>query len=283
MKVRVLFFALASGMAACASSQSGLQRALDPSMERVLRTESYLWTVSGITGHPERLMRSDGYIYMSDMAPVMRYLTLVQDTSRFLTLRKFVQANMLSRDASGLLPWRRFRDGARFERATPYGDRFLRQALNLAWHELGDTVSGELLARVPWFSGDEDEKYSESYRLAMRCADAVDLVSYDVAVARATLRDANSRFDRIVAENVKRGDSRVEAGELDLASCLTRLAIMAGDPDATVRYLDRTLDIVAPLLVHSGRPDLGTTADVLLTLRLVRQKGPAYHAVIRSP
>ncbi len=273
----VLAAALASG-ASCASTQSRMHRALDPSMERVLATESYLWTVSGISGQPERLLRSDGYLYLSDIGPVMRYLALVQDSSRFRSLRRFVETNMLGRDSVGrLVPLRRSRTGSAFERATPYGDRFLRKALNSAWQQFSDSASAKLLASISWVTDDQDDKYDEMYHLTMHCADAVDVTGADLTAAAAVLKDADRRFNGLVDENNRLGKSKVAGGELDFASCLTRLAVVTNNPDATVRYLDRTLDILKPLLVHSGRPDLGTTADVLLTLRLVKLSGPSYY------
>jgi hypothetical protein len=63
---------------------------------------------------------------------------------------------------------------------------------------------------------------------------------------------------------------------VDLLSCLTRIGLALNNPDATVRYLDRMLDLLEPFLTHSGRTDLGTGADVLLTLHRVREAGPKW-------
>ena len=135
-------------LAACATTQSRMHRALDPSMERALSTEGYLATVAGISQYPERLTRGDGYVYLSDLAPQMRYLATVGDTARFRALRSFVYQKMMRRDAAGMAPILAYREGAASRPATPYGVRFLREALRGGWRLMGDTLSATMLAQM---------------------------------------------------------------------------------------------------------------------------------------
>lgn len=273
----VLLVSMALGATACASSQSRMHRALDPSMERVLRTQQYLFSVSGISSNPSRLARGDGYIYLSDLAPQMRYLAHTGDTARYRVLRAFVQEHMLRRDPDGFVPGRRYRADASFQPATPYGYLFLNRALSEAWQSLRDTASAQLVAQIKWNETPSSASYPTMYKLMTRCAEAMDVVSTDPAAGRAVLKDAKALLHapKVEAEQAAEGKTALE-GEADALACLTRLSIALADPDATVRNLDHLLDHLNPLLNHSGRPDMGTTADILLTLNRVRAAGPRY-------
>lgn len=254
---------------ACAAAPiNRMQRALDPSMERVLRTENYLRNVAGITGTATRLMRGDGFIYLSDLAPQLEFLADMRDTVRYRTLRTFIEEKMIRRDAAGWTPWRRYRADAAFEAATPYGYHWLAEGLAAGWGALGDTASAVLIARVVWPGEEAAKSYAPSYRFTMQCEDAEDVSATDRARGRALLKTADAQLKALAI--------RGSDAELDVVSCLTRLAVSVEDPDATVRYLDRMLDIVAPFLEHSARPDAGTSADVLMTLHRVRVVGPTY-------
>jgi hypothetical protein len=277
MSRHVLLVSVAFGAAACASSQSRMHRALDPSMERVLSTEQYLFSVSGISSNPSRLARGDGYIYLSDLAPQMRYLANTGDTARYLALRAFVQEHMVRRDPDGFVPRNRYRADASFQSATPYGYLFLNKALREAWLSFGDTASAQLVAQIKWNEAPSTANSTAMYRLMARCAEAMDVVSTDPAAGRAVLKDAKALIhtSKVEAEQATPGTTAVE-GEADALSCLTRLSVVLADPDATVRNLDHLLDHLKPLLNHSGRPDMGTTADILLTLNRVRSAGPRY-------
>lgn len=282
MTVRTRAVAALSGLlvlaAGCASAPPArMRRALDPSMERVLRTESYLRNVAGISSHPSRLTRSDGFVYVSDVAPILRYLAEVRDTARFRALRAFVTDKMLRRGPSGFEVARRFRAGEAFQGATPYGYIWTTQALAEGWRLLGDTASAAVLAQLAPQEPASGERPSPSQQLSIACGDAMDVVTFDPTPARAVLARARPLVGGASAAKARsaRGVA-VADGEVDLLSCLTRLAIALPDPDATVRYLDRLLDRMEPLVANSGRPETGTAADVLLTLRRVREAGPAY-------
>jgi len=255
-----------------------MHRALDPSMERVLRTEQYLFNVSGISGNPSRLTRGDGFIYLSDLAPQMRFLANAGDRARYIALRAFLQDRMLRQDPDGLVPARSFRAGAPFEPATPYGYRFLNPALRDAWQQLADTGSAQLLAQIKWREMPSSAPQTPLDVIVARCAGAMVVVATNQAPGRAELRDA-----RVLLGSAKRDAQRAAAGiaavedEVQALSCLTRLGVALNDPDATVRYLDHLLDHLSPLQALSGRPSLGTTADVLLTMRQVRSVGPRYY------
>lgn len=279
MRSRALLLgALALGAVACASSPSRMHRALDPSMERVLRTQQYLFSVSGISGVPSRLARGDGFIVLSDLAPQMRYLASTGDTARYRALRAFVQEHLLRRDPDGLVPARAYRADAQFQQATPYGYLFLGKALRDAWENLGDTASAQLLAQIKWAEMPSANGYPTSYRILTRCAEAMDVISTDRAPGQAVLRDAKSLINRRQAQaEAPPAGTTVVDGEVSALSCLTRLGIAMGDPDATVANLDRLLNLLEPMLLHSGRPDPGTTADILLTLDRVRAAGPRYY------
>jgi len=259
----------AMAASACATGQSRMARALDPSMERVQVTEGYIRAVAGITGDARRLMRGDGYVYLADVAPQLRYLAVDRDTARYRSLRTYVQEKLLRRDATGLTPERRYRSDVRFEPATAYGYQWLGEALRDGWRLLGDTASAQLLAQIAWSGEDMQAAYASTYGFTMRCADAVDEVQQSPATGRAVLAKA--------VRDLQPLQVRGQEYELDVLSCMTRLAVAARDPDATVRYLDRVLDLLEPLVRHSGRPDGGTSADVLLTLRAVREVGPRYY------
>lgn len=267
--------ALAHG---CASSPPvRLRRALDASMERVLRTESYLRSVAGISSQPARLTRGNGFIYVSDVAPILRYLADVRDTTRFRALRGFMTDKLLRRGPAGYEVARRYREGDAFERATPYGYLWTTQALAEGWRLLGDTASASVLAQMAPSAVGAEQSPSIMYQLSVQCGDASEVVRADPAAARAVLARAKKFIgtQRAAEEQAALGSTAVE-GEVDLLSCLTRLGLALQDPDATVWYLDHLLDHIKPMLVHSGRPDLGTSADILLTLRRVREAGPAY-------
>jgi len=279
MRSRSLILVAATfGVAACASAPSRMHRALDPSMERVLRAQQYLFSVSGISGVPARLARGDGFIVLSDLAPQMRYLANTGDTARYRALRAFVQEHMLRRDANGLVPARAYRADAQFQQATPYGYLILGQAFRDAWKNLGDTASAQLLAQVKWAEMPSTNGHTTIYRLMMKCAEASDAVSTDRASGEAVLREAKSLINSRQAQALElaAGTAAVD-GEVAALACLTRLGIALGDPDATVRNLERLLDRLEPLLLHSGRTDLGTTSDILLTLDRVRAAGPRYY------
>lgn len=264
--------------AGCASAPPArMHRALDASMERVLRTEAYLRSVAGISSYPSRLTRGDGFVYISDVAPILRYLAEVRDTARFRSLRSFTIDKMMRRGPSGFEIARRYREGEGFLEATPYGYVWTTQALAEGWRLLGDTVSASVLAQLAPHEAASAQNPSEMYQLSLACGDAMDAVAFDQAPARAVLKRARTLVGsaKAATEQAALGVTAVE-GEVDLLSCLTRVGIAVQDPDATVRYLDRLLDRMAPLLVHSGRPDMGTAADILLTLRRVREAGPEY-------
>lgn len=262
----------------CASSAPvRMRRALDGSMERVLRTESYLRSVAGISSQPARLTRGDGFIYISDVAPILRYLADVRDTTRFVALRGFATDKLMRRGSTGYEVARRYREGDPFEGATPYGYLWTTQALAEGWRLLGDTASASVLAQMAPSGVGAGQNPSIMYQLSVQCGDASEVVRTDPAAARAILARAKKFIgtQRAAEEQAALRSTAVE-GEVDLLSCLTRLGLALEDPDVTVWYLDHLLDHLKPLLVHSGRPDLGTAADILLTLRRVREAGPEY-------
>ncbi len=262
----------------CASSPPlRMRRALDASMERVLRTESYLRSVAGISSQPARLTRGDGFIYISDVAPILRYLADVRDTTRFRALRGFATDKLMRRGPAGFEVARRFREGGAFEGATPYGYLWTTQALAEGWRLLGDTASASVLAQLAPSSVGAGQNPSIMYQLSVQCGDASEVVKTDPAAARAVLARAKQFIGtQRAAEKQASVRSTAVEGEVDLLSCLTRLGLALEDPDVTVWYLDHLLDHLEPMLVHSGRPDLGTSSDILLTLRRVREAGPEY-------
>lgn len=279
---RVLAVAALAGAlvlaAGCASAPSArMHRALDASMERVLRTQAYLRSVAGISSYPSRLTRGDGFVYVSDVAPILRYMAEVRDTARYRALRSFTTDKMMRRGPSGFEVARRYREGEAFQAATPYGYVWTTQALAEGWRLLGDTVSASVLAQLAPHETASAQAPSEMYQLSLACGDAMDVVTIDPAPARAILRRAKTLVGSAkgATEPAAPGGTAAE-GEVDLVSCLTRVGIAVQDPDATVRYLDRLLDLMAPLVRNSGRPDMGTAADILLTLRRVREAGPEY-------
>ncbi|MBA4070460.1 MAG: hypothetical protein C0497_01285 [Gemmatimonas sp.] len=276
---RVAAFAGAVLLASACASTPGLrmQRALDASMERVLRTESYLRSAAGISSHPSRLTRGDGFVYLADVAPVLRYLAEVRDTVRFRALRGFVVEKLVRPGPSGLELARRFRDGEAFERATAYGHLWTVKALVDGWRLLGDTASALARAQLAPFEPAASQRLSAMHQLSIDCGDAMDAVPSDPAPARAVLVRAKKLVGsrEAVADQGSPGSPAIE-GEAALLSCLTRVGIALRDPDATVRYLDHLLDHLQPMLTRSGRPDIGTAADILLTLRRARAAGPEY-------
>ncbi len=263
-------------LTACASGPSRMHRALDASMERVARTEAYLRSVSGITGTPSRLMRGDGFIYLADISPQLRYLAVTADTARYRSLRSFVANSLMRRDSTGLVPARRLRAGAGFEAAIPYGVRRLSEALATGWQYLGDSASAVMVAQLAPVADGPDRLYSATDRLAVRCVAAELATTSEPALARAMLASAKDfRGGVPVIEESALGMRGID-GDLVVLSCLTRLALSQRDEDATVRSLDRLLDELDQFARRSGRPDPGTGADVLLTLAQVRAAGPKY-------
>jgi hypothetical protein len=254
-----------------------MRRALDASIERVLRTEAYLRSVAGVSSHPSRLTRSDGFVYLSDVAPILRYLAEVRDTARFGALRAFTTSKMMRRGPAGFEVALRYREGEAFQAATPSGYAWTTQALAEGWRLLGDTVSASVLAQFAPQEPASERTPTAMNPLAMACRDALDAVAVDPASARAVLRRASTQVGsaRAGREQAARRVA-VEEGEYERLSCLTQLGLAVQDPDATVRYLDRLLDLLAPLVANSGRPDMGTSADILVTLRRVREAGPDY-------
>jgi hypothetical protein len=262
---------------ACASAQPRMWRALDPSMERVLRTETYLSTVSGISANPAKIMRGDGYVYMADLAPQLRFLANTADTTRYRALRAFLSDKMMRHNGAALAPMRRYRSGAVFEPATQYGVIWLNTALRDGWKLLGDTASAMMLAQVRMVEAPPPPNATRVYNLTVACGEAMDVVQTSLVAARDVVSRAKTLLadPTVETEQAKAGVTVVE-GEADLLSCLTRVGLALQDPDVTVTYLDHLLTHLTPLMVHSGRPDLGTTADILLTLHRVREAGPRY-------
>ncbi len=264
--------------AACSSAQNRMQRGIEPSIERVVRTESYLRTVAGVSSQASRQSRVDGYVYVSDLAPQLRYLAEVGDTARYVTLRASVLARLTRRGTAGLVLARRYRDGEAFERASPYGYLWTIKALRDGWGLLGDTASAQALAQLVPLAPEDAQNRTPMSRLFMDCAEAEDVVASDAARARGVLARSRTLIGSaaFVKEQWELG-ATAEAGEADLLSCLTRVALELGEPDATVRHLDRLLDRMQILVGRSGRPAVGTAADILLTLHRVREAGPRYY------
>lgn len=265
--------------AACASvgAHGPMQRALDASMERSLGAESYVRSVSGITGDASRFTRGDGYVYLSDVAPSLRHFGLSGDTASYKRLRRFVETSMVARDSTGTHPRRRVRGGAPVEPATPFAVRRLGDALALGWRVLGDTASAVLAASLR--PGESPEPGgSATDVLVERCVTAEATVGTDAAPARTILAGARQFRGGEAAGQASRLDLRGGDADLVALACLTRLGLAVEDPDATVRFLDRMLDRLMPLATRSGRPDPGAAAEVLLTLREVRAVGPRYYS-----
>ena len=263
---------------ACASvtARGPMQRALDPSMERALRAETYVRAVSGITGDALRFARSDGFVYLADVAPSLRHLGLAGDTASYRRLRRFVETGMIERDSSGVHPRRRVRAGAPTERATPYAVGRLGDALAIGWQSLGDTASAVLAASLR--AGESPEPAgSATDQLVERCVTALASVSTDAAKGRRLLSSSRQFRGGESAGQASTLDLRGSDGDLVALACLTRLGLAVKDPDETVRFLDRMLDLLAPLQARSGRPDPGAAAEVLQALREVRAVGPQYY------
>jgi hypothetical protein len=273
----VLPFAIAAVLfgGACASHQTRMHRALDASMERVYLTELYLQTVAGISASPARLTRSDGFVYLSDVAPQLLYLAEAGDTARYRSLRAFVADKMVRRSAAGMIPSRRYRADLRFEDAVGPARRELGRALITGWERLGDTTSAQLVAQLAP-AADEAATHEPLDALLSECSDALDVVASDPAPARAVLAKARGVLAsaRRAPQGPPAGSWSGADGEMKAQACLARAAIAASDPDAAVRHLDRMLDLLAPIVRNAGRPDLSTAADVLRTLRIARAAGP---------
>lgn len=277
MRRLMLAAVLAVAAEACASAgaRGPMQRALDPSIERARRAETYISSVSGITGDALRLSRGDGFVYLADVAPTLRQLGLVGDSASYRRLRRFVQASMMARDSAGAQPRRRFRVQAPFEPATPYAVRRLGDALALGWQTFADTASAALAASL---RSDEAPAPmgTASDVLVQRCMAADAAVSTDPAAARQLLASAKGFRGGELPAQASALDLRGGDGDLVALACLTRMGLAVHDPDATVRFLDRLLDRLSPFLRGSGRPDPGAAAEVLLALREVRLAGPSY-------
>ena len=261
---------------ACASTGGPMHRALDPSMERVVSTENYIRGVAGITGDGTRLMRGDGYTYLADVAPQLRYLALTGDSASYRRLRRFADARLVERDAAGARPRQRVREGsAVFDAASPYDAQRFRDALAAGWLAFADTASAVLAAGLRPVEA-TGATSSSMEQLVEQCATAEAAVATNPAGAQAVLRSAK-QFHGAPAETSGVPGLRGADGDLVVLSCLTRLGLAVRDPDATVRFLDRLLDTLAPYLRGSGRPDTGVAAEVLLTLRAVVAAGPGYY------
>ena len=261
---------------ACASAHEPMQRALDPSMERAARSERYLRAVGGITGNAARMTRGDGSVYLADVAPSMRFFVITGDGAAYLRMRRYVEASMIERAATGLQPARRVRPRGGFERATPYGVARLGDALALGWQAFGDTASAALAASLRADDSPTQLVGTESDQMVERCSAADASVRTDPGTARAVLGGARRFAGGGSPGRESHLDLRGVDGDLVALACLTRLALAVNDPDATVRFLDRLLDRLAPFLSGRGRPDPGAAAEVLLALREVRAAGPGY-------
>lgn len=276
---RLTGLAILAAATACAGvgARGPMQRALDPSMERALGAESYVGAVSGITGDARRFARSDGFVYLADVAPALHHLGLTGDTESYRRLRQFVETSMIVRDTAGARPRRRVRGGSPLEPATPYAVRRLGDALALGWQGFGDTASAVLAASLR--PGDSPEpRGSATDRMVEECMAAEASLRSDAATARGIL--AGAKHFRGGEERGPASSLDLRGGDADLVAlaCLTRLALAVRDPDATVRFLDRMLDLLKPLMAGSGRPDPGAAAEVLLALREVRAAGPPYYS-----
>lgn len=250
-----------------------MQRALDPSMERLIDTEIYVRDVAPITGDATRLHRGDGFVYLVDAGPMMRHLALIGDSTAYRRLRRYVETSLMARDSGEARPRRRVRGLAPFEPATPYSVRRLGDALGLGWQLFGDTASAVLAASLrPTES--TDQSGSTTDQLVERCTMAEVSGRVDPASARRVLASAKSFRNSVAVTQVGRMDLRGGDGDLAALACLTRLGLALKDPDATVRFLDRLLDRLGPYANGSGRPDPGAAADVLLALREARMAGP---------
>jgi hypothetical protein len=190
-------------------------------------------------------------------------------------LLRYVETSVIMRDAAGAQPRRRVRGPSDFEGATPYAVGRLGEALALGWQHFGDTASAVLAASLRP-AAPTGESGSATDQLVERCTAAVGSVGTDPATALRILAGAKSFRGGVAAGQASRLDLRGGDGDLVALACLTRLGLAAKDPDATVRFLDRMLDKLKPMLSGSGRPDPGAAADVLLALREVRAAGPRY-------
>jgi hypothetical protein len=276
MKRRLFVAATMMLTAACATTaRSGMPLALEPSMERMQATEQYLRTVAGPTGDAFRMSRGDGYVYMTDVAPTLRYLALTGDSLGYRRLRGFVATSMIRRDASGARPYARARAGAPFEDASPYAALRLGEALAIGWSLLGDTASAVLSAQlrpVPALAA----RPGSVDALVEECVSAEARLATETETARAVLqRRKDFRGGFAIGEQSALGLRDADA-DLVVMSCLTRLGVAVNDPDATVRFLDRMLGRLSKMVNGSGRPDFGVTADVMLTLKQAEARGPKY-------
>lgn len=267
--------ALALAASGCSLATTRMQRALDPSMERAMAAASYLQSAAGITADARRLIRSDGYVYLSDIGPQLRYLATTGDSSSYGSLRRFAEREMVRRDATGFAARLRFRQDAPFEVATPFATLRFTEALALGWRTLGDTASAMLAARMAPVTPVGGQR-TETDVAAEECVNAeVSLASNPLAGA-ALLR----RFRRYDGSKDLHAESQLGLRGRDASlvalSCLTRVSLTLGDPDAAVRHLDRLLGRLDPLLAKSGRPDPGAASDALLTLRQALGAGPRY-------
>ncbi len=266
---------LGVGSGACSMATTRMERALDPSMERTVLAENYLRVVSGISADARRNARGDGYIYLADIAPQLRYMAMTGDAPAYRRLREFAARSLVERDGSSLQPIRRYRGGAPFEPASRLDALHFADALAAGWRAFGDTASAVLAAqRAPLPSLGAAAPATVS--AAEQCVNAEAALPGDRARA-ATVLSTFRRYDRGTA-----GTSEAAAGplagddRLTTIACLTRLGLATGDPDASVRFLDALLRRLDPMVKGSGRPDAGASADILMTLRLALAAGPKY-------
>ena len=267
--------ALALAGSACSFATTGMQRALDPSMERITAATMYLQTASGITGDARRIVRGDGYIYLADVGPQLRYMAMTGDSASYRILRRFAEREMVRRDSSGFALRHRYRQGAPFEKATPFGVLRFTEALALGWRTFGDTASAVLAAQMAPVAPLGGER-TETDRVAEECVNAEVSLASNPAAAAAVLAK-NRRYDGrhdLYAESTL--GLRGSDAELVALSCLVRVGLATKDADATVRHLDKLLDRLDPILAQSGRPDPGAASDVLWALRQATAAGPKY-------
>jgi len=277
--VALVVSALSLASSACSLATTRMERALDPSMERVAGALVYLQTAAGISSNPQRMIRSDGYVYLSDIGPELRYMAVTGDSASYRALRRFAERDMVRREAAGAVPRRRYREGTPFEAASPFAALRFTEALTLGWQTFGDTASAILAAQmapVAPLARELTVPRTETDQVAEQCVIAETTIASNPKAAAALL-DRSRRYNgsREVPEESALGLRGSDATLVALA-CLTRVALELRDPDASVRHLDTMLDYLDPLMAHSGRPDLGVASDVLMALRKAQATGPKY-------
>lgn len=259
----------------CATGMTRMQRGLEPTMERMTRANSYLQVVAAISSDPGRISRADGHVYLADVAPQLRYMALTGDTAAYRRLRHFVETSMVRRDG-GMAELRgRYRAGAAFEPASHYGTLRMGDALSLGWGTLGDTAAGMLAAQLRPAAGGVGA--ADVTQRLERCASLDAGAATDRGAARALLaREAKELTGGFGESQAAAVGLTGSDADLVLMSCLTRVAVAADDPDATVRHLEHILDRVDRMYKGSGRPNPGASSEVLLTFRVVQRVGPRY-------